>query len=447
MKVRLPQARSTSRSSAPARSAARSPESSPLRVAHRADRGRRRTSAPERARRTRRSSTPASTPSRHARGAAGRARLRAAQRLRRAGRHPDRARPGALMVAWDHEQLAALAGDRRQRAGERLRRRRGRVEVEELYAPRAEPRPGAEGALEVPGEGIVCPFTPPLAFATQAVLAGVELRLERAVTACGRAAGRLRDRDRAAARWPRAGSSTPPGCAATRSTAMAGHERVHGHAEARGADRLRQARPRPLVNHILLPVPTEKTKGVLVAPTVYGNVMLGPTADDVDDKDETGSTTATGLASLLRGTARASCPRLVEQEVTAIYVGLRAATEHARLPARRRRRAALRLRRRDPLDRAHRLDGDRRARARRRSARAGLELRRAGRRAADVRMPNIGEATPRPYQDASAIAARPRLRADRLLLRAGHPRRDSRRAARARSRRPTSTGCAAAPAR
>ncbi len=31
-----------------------------------------------------------------------------------------------------------------------------------------------------------------------------------------------------------------------------------------------------LVNHVLLPVPTEKTKGVLVSPTIYGNVLLGP---------------------------------------------------------------------------------------------------------------------------------------------------------------------------
>ena len=50
---------------------------------------------------------------------------------------------------------------------------------------------------------------------------------------------------------------------------------------------------RGLVNHVLLPVPTEKTKGVLVSPTIYGNVLLGPTADDIDDKTDR-STTAAG---------------------------------------------------------------------------------------------------------------------------------------------------------
>ena len=81
-----------------------------------------------------------------------------------------------------------------------------------------------------------------------------------------------------------------------------------------------------LLNHVLLPVPTEKTKGVLVSPTIYGNVLLGPTADDVPDKTDR-STTSAGLASLMEAGSRI-LPALEEHEVTATYVGLRAATEH-----------------------------------------------------------------------------------------------------------------------
>jgi glycerol-3-phosphate dehydrogenase len=84
---------------------------------------------------------------------------------------------------------------------------------------------------------------------------------------------------------------------------------------------------RPLVRHTILPVPTATTKGVLVAPTTFGNVVLGPTAEDVPDRTATG-TTAAGLASLLEKGARL-LPALVREEVTATYVGLRAATEHA----------------------------------------------------------------------------------------------------------------------
>src|SRR6185436_1151413 len=83
---------------------------------------------------------------------------------------------------------------------------------------------------------------------------------------------------------------------------------------------------RPLVRHTILPVPTATTKGVLVAPTTFGNVVLGPTAEDVPDRTATG-TTAAGLAGLFDKGARL-LPALVREEVTATYVGLRAATEH-----------------------------------------------------------------------------------------------------------------------
>ncbi len=84
---------------------------------------------------------------------------------------------------------------------------------------------------------------------------------------------------------------------------------------------------RPLVNHVLLPVPTSKTKGVLISPTVYGNILLGPTAEDLPDKTAT-QTTADGF-ELLLGKGREILPQLLDEEVTATYAGLRAATEHS----------------------------------------------------------------------------------------------------------------------
>ena len=52
------------------------------------------------------------------------------------------------------------------------------------------------------------------------------------------------------------------------------------------------------MRQIVLAVPTKVSKGVLVAPTVFGNVMVGPTAEDVPSKDDT-SSTAAGLEYLL----------------------------------------------------------------------------------------------------------------------------------------------------
>ena len=87
---------------------------------------------------------------------------------------------GALLVAWDAEQLAALPSIAANAARNGYTATR-QVSADELY--RAEPHlgPGALGALEVPDEGIICPFTTPLAFATQAVVNGVELTLSSSV--------------------------------------------------------------------------------------------------------------------------------------------------------------------------------------------------------------------------------------------------------------------------
>ena len=40
------------------------------------------------------------------------------------------------------------------------------------------------------------------------------------------------------------------------------------------------------LDRILLPVPSERTKGVLVFPTVDGKVIAGPTAHDQEDKGD-----------------------------------------------------------------------------------------------------------------------------------------------------------------
>ena len=52
-----------------------------------------------------------------------------------------------------------------------------------------------------------------------------------------------------------------------------------------------------LVSHTVFRCPSKMGKGVLVTPTVDGNLLLGPTAEDIDDKDDT-STTQAGLKHL-----------------------------------------------------------------------------------------------------------------------------------------------------
>jgi glycerol-3-phosphate dehydrogenase len=155
---------------------------------------------------------------------------------------------------------------------------------------------------------------------------------------------------------------------------------------------------RPLVRHVVLAVPTQVSKGVLVAPTVFGNVMVGPTAEDVNGKDDT-SCTAAGLA-YLRAEAARIVPALLDFEVTAVYAGLRAATEHADFQIRFEDGYA--------CVGGIRSTGLSASMAIAEHVRDGLELRlRPSAERPRLRIPNLGEAFPRPYQRADLIASDP----------------------------------------
>ena len=235
-------------------------------------------------------------------------------------------RVGALLVAWTSEELAELDPIREQAVanGYEMTRRLKPAEVYELEPHLGE---GALGGLEVPGESIVCTFTSPLAFATQAIANGVCLRLDSKVLGIAhRETGEhlleLTNSQRIMTRW----LVNAAGLGSDEIDRMLGHERFT-IAPRRGELIVFDKLARGLVNHILLPVPTKLGKGVLVAPTVYGNVVLGPSTEEIDDREATGSTAA-GLEGLL-AKGRRIMPALLEQEVTATYAGLRAATEHS----------------------------------------------------------------------------------------------------------------------
>ena len=79
-----------------------------------------------------------------------------------------------------------------------------------------------------------------------------------------------------------------------------------------------------LANHVIFQCPTEMGKGILVTPTVDGNLLIGPSAIDLDHHDKTDvSTTAPMLAHVLE-TARKSIPCLTTREVITSFAGLRA---------------------------------------------------------------------------------------------------------------------------
>ena len=312
-------------------------------------------------------------------------------------------RTGALLVAWTPEQAAALP------AIEENARQNGYLAVRplgaaELYVREPQLGPGALGALEIPDESIICPWTTPLAFATEAAGAGVRLVLSARVT------GVAADGD---GFYRLATTRGPLRCRWVVNAAGLGSDEVDRMfggdgftiAPRRGELIVFDKLARTLIGSILLPVPTARTKGVLVAPTVYGNVLLGPTAEDVTDVGDT-ATTAAGLGSLLAA-GRRILPGLAGEEVTSTYAGLRAATEHSdyqiRVDAERRYACAGGIRSTGlsaSLGIAEHVVEE--------LGEAGLVLRpRACGPVPVPVMPYIGEAGLRPYCDAERIAADP----------------------------------------
>lgn len=76
------------------------------------------------------------------------------------------------------------------------------------------------------------------------------------------------------------------------------------------------------VKHTIFQLPGKLGKGVLVAPTVHGNIIVGPTAIDVEDKDDT-ATTQMGLDEVREKSGIAVKNLPLRQTITS-FAGLRA---------------------------------------------------------------------------------------------------------------------------
>jgi glycerol-3-phosphate dehydrogenase len=234
-------------------------------------------------------------------------------------------RTGAMLVAWTDEERDALPSlqDKAERNGYHVCEI---VSADEVYRRVPALGPGALAGLTVPGEAIICTWTTNLALATDAVARGAELRRSARVT-----------------------DVRPRGPGVDHTTLVTTAGEIHGrwvvNAAGLGADHLdakfgyrrftvtpRRGElfvfdklTRPMVPCIVLAVPSSRGKGVLVSPTIYGNVMVGPTSENVDDRTATG-TSEDGFEFLLTK-GRALMPSLFDEEVTAAYAGLRAAID------------------------------------------------------------------------------------------------------------------------
>lgn len=79
------------------------------------------------------------------------------------------------------------------------------------------------------------------------------------------------------------------------------------------------------VSHTIFPQPTKFGKGVLVSPTIHGNLIVGPTAIDVEDREGI-NTTAEGIDTLIRKAGETVRDLPIHQVITS-FAGLRAHEE------------------------------------------------------------------------------------------------------------------------
>ncbi len=304
---------------------------------------------------------------------------------------------GGLLIAWNEDQLHMLP-KLLEKANQNGDLDCYLTDKDEVYKREPHLGDGALGGMFVPREGILCTFTIPLACATQAVVNGVTLKLNFRVEGISSKDDihLISSKDEIVqARWV----VNAAGLFSDEINNQFGYENFTV-TPRRGELIIYDKLSRSLVNHVLLPVPTATTKGVLISPTIYGNVLLGPTAEDLPDKTAT-NTSASGLSSLLEK-GKKILPGLLEEEVTATYSGLRAATEHSDY------QIALHAEQRYVCVGGIRSTGI--------SAslgiaeyvvdllkEGGLELKRKS-EFKSIKMPNIGEAFSRPYQRAELIA-------------------------------------------
>ncbi len=212
-------------------------------------------------------------------------------------------RVGSLVIAFSDEERKGLEAllERGGKNGVPGLRIIGRDEL-----LRMEPHlgPGPQSALDVPTGGIVCPYEMTIAFAENAAANGVRFLFGRHVDAVDRIDGGFRI----------AFSGGTEGAVEARVVVNAAGVRADEINNMLSAEKLNIVPRRGeyllvdrsedgLVRHTLFQIPGAMGKGVLVTPSVDGNILVGPTADDIRDKDDV-ETTAPGMQNVIQSALR-----------------------------------------------------------------------------------------------------------------------------------------------
>lgn len=226
---------------------------------------------------------------------------------------------GSLVVCMNEEDLPGLQTlyDRGVKNGVKELRILTKEEVLEMEPNLSEQ---IAGALYAPTGGIVCPFNLTIALAENANVNGVEFKFNTEVNDIKAANGYYT-------------IETSQGAIESKYVVNAAGvhaDIIHNMVSAnkitiiprRGDYCLLDKTAGNYVSKTIFPLPTKLGKGVLVSPTVHGNLIVGPTAIDIEDKEGT-NTTRAGLDDLISKAGMTVKDLPIRQVITS-FAGLRA---------------------------------------------------------------------------------------------------------------------------
>ena len=232
-------------------------------------------------------------------------------------------RNGSMVVCQNEMGIPALEklleqGKENGVKGMKILKREQALELEPNLAD------GVYAVLHIPSGGIVCPFGMNIAYAENAAQNGVEFKLETEVQLIERVGQDYRIQTNQGV-FDTKYVINAAGVYADVFHNMVSEQNLH-IMPRRGDYCLLDNTAGDLVRHTVFQLPNEKGKGVLVTPTIHGNLLLGPTAIDIDDKEAT-ATTAKGLQEVLEKCTK-SVKNIPFKQVITSFAGLRAHEEH-----------------------------------------------------------------------------------------------------------------------
>ena len=231
-------------------------------------------------------------------------------------------RIGELMVAWDDEQLEILEkyrarGEARGVPGLELWDR-DRVRREEPNVNRL-----VTAALHAPTAGVVNPYEVCFSLIDSARHNGLDVKTACQVVAIDDSDGLLRVQTTTGPIDTRFVINSA-GMYADRVADLAGAGTFSIHAR-KGEEYLLDKRLKGLVKRIIFPCPTPTSKGVLVIPTFDGTIMVGPTANPVEARDDL--TTSADGGDQVFGQVQRTVPGISARDCIAEFAGLRAVAD------------------------------------------------------------------------------------------------------------------------